>query len=176
MKFCWHSIETFPHSWQANFAFRAYLRQRSESWEGVTVWILALQDREVTIITLTIVNTMFLGWCFIGSSRTSIRVTAHLLGLHAPATDLVRAHFRTFLSVPRSCIVRRLLSPVVTDLLTSKAEIENVSAPTKPKQFFCSSRKKSFHFSFFKWCNNKGSNRWFFKRAWMDEISLKGKN
>ena len=90
--------------------------------------------------------------------------------------NLARTHFRTFLSVPRSCIVRRLLSPVVTDLLTSKAEIENVSAPTKPKQFFCSSRKKSFHFSFFKWSNNKGSNRWFFKRAWMDEIWLKGKN
>ena len=123
--------------------------------EGVTVWILALQDREVTIITQTAVDTMFLGWCFIGSSRTSIRVTGHLLGLHAPATDLVRTHFRTFLSVPRSCIVRRLLSPVVTDLLTSKAEIENVSAPTKPKQFFCSSRKKSFHFSFFKWWKGK---------------------
>ena len=53
----WHSVETFLHLWQIVFAFQANLSSR----EGILGRChLALQDREVTIITPTIEDTMFL--------------------------------------------------------------------------------------------------------------------
>ena len=56
----WHSVETFPHLWQVVFAFRAYLSSREGILGRCHRGLLALQDGEVTIITQTIEDTMFL--------------------------------------------------------------------------------------------------------------------
>ena len=78
-----HSIETFPHLWQVVFAFRAYLGSREGILGRCHRCFLALQDGEVTIITQTIADTMFLGWSFVGSSAwlTCTRNGARLAGI-----------------------------------------------------------------------------------------------
>ena len=55
-----HSIETFPHLCQVVFAFRAYLSSREGILGRCHRGLLALQDGEITIITQTIEDTMFL--------------------------------------------------------------------------------------------------------------------
>ena len=55
-----HSVETFPHLGQVVFAFRAYLSSREGVLGRCHRGLLALQDGEVTIITQTIEDTMFL--------------------------------------------------------------------------------------------------------------------
>ena len=56
------SMETFPHLWQVVFAFQAFLSKREGILGRCQWYLLALQDREVTIIMQTIADTMSLGW------------------------------------------------------------------------------------------------------------------
>ena len=55
-----HSVGTFMHLWQVVFAFWAYLSSREAILGRCHRGLLALQDGEVTIITQTVEDTMFL--------------------------------------------------------------------------------------------------------------------
>ena len=58
-----HSIETFPHKLCSLYGLIS--AHGRESWLGVTVCLLALQDGEITIIAQTNTDTVFLCWSFV---------------------------------------------------------------------------------------------------------------
>ena len=73
---------------------------RRESWRVVTIHLLALQDGEVTIIMQKIVDWIFLGWLFVGSSKLfglqfwSQNTTVRLLNSKQNRTHRIREQLR----------------------------------------------------------------------------------
>ena len=76
LKFIFHRKDFYNNDLQTGIPYRHFCiydkrcapsrlisSHRRESWVGVTACLLGLHDREATIITQTVVNTMFLCWC-----------------------------------------------------------------------------------------------------------------
>ena len=95
----WHSIETFLYLWQVVLALRAYLGWQEGVLGRCRSCLLTLQDREVTIITQTIVGNDIPRWMLrkvvavdVGPLKSPVYLTHqqsspvsdHLLHLHLP--------------------------------------------------------------------------------------------